>query len=203
MLHPQWLVNVVMVRNKNGKWWMCTDFIDLNKYCPKDDFPLTRFNKIIDSAAGCEIMALSDCFSGYNQIWLRKEDEKKTSFITPFSTFCYLRMPEGLRNTGLTFCRMTMATLKDQVGKNVMSYINDIVVASKKKETYISNLAETFANMREARLKLNPKNCIFGITKGKVLICLVSIKGIVANPDKIWALTQMQPEQNRKDVQRS
>jgi hypothetical protein len=95
-----------------------------------------------------------------------------------------------------------MAALKDQVGKNVMSYVDDIVVASKKKETYISNLAETFTNMREARLKLNPKNCIFGITKGKVLICLVSIKGIMVNPDKIWALTQMQPEQNRKDVQK-
>jgi hypothetical protein len=56
---------------------------------------------------------------------------------------------------------MAKAALKDQVGRNVLSYVDDIVMASRKKETYISYLAETFANMREARLKLNPEKCIF------------------------------------------
>jgi hypothetical protein len=160
---------------------------------PKDDFPLTRIDKIIDSTVGSEMMALLDCFSGYHQIWLHKEDEEKTSFITPFSTFCYLRLPKGLRNAGPTFYRMTNAALKDQVGRNVLSYVNDIVMASKKMETYIPNLVKTFANMGEARLMLNPEKCIFGITKGKVLGCLVPTKGIEANPDKIKALIQMQP----------
>jgi hypothetical protein len=188
-----------MVRKKNGKWRMCMDFIDLKKCCPKDDFPLMRIDKIIDSTVGCEMMALLDYFSGYHQIWLRKEDEEKTSFITPFSTFCNLKMPEGLCNAGPTFCRMTKAALKDQVGRNILSYIDDIVVANKK-ETYITDLVETFTNMHEARLKLNPEKCIFGITKAKVLDCLVLTKGIKANPDKIRALIQMQPPQSRKDV---
>jgi hypothetical protein len=71
-------------------------------------------------------------------------------------------MPEGLRNTGPTFCRMMKVTLKDQAGRNVLSYVNDIVVVSKKKDAYIFNLAETFANMREARLKLNLENAYLG-----------------------------------------
>jgi hypothetical protein len=41
-----------------------------------------------------------------------------------------------------------------------------------------------FANMRKARLKLNPKKCVFELTRGKVIGCLVSLKGIEANPDK-------------------
>jgi hypothetical protein len=109
---------------------MCTDFIDLNMCCPKDDFPLTRIDKIIDSIVGCEMMAVMDYFLGYHQIWLRKDDEEKTSFITPFGTYCYLIMPEGLCNAGPTFCRMTKAALKDQVDRNVISYIDDMVVAS-------------------------------------------------------------------------
>jgi hypothetical protein len=64
--YPQWLENVVMVRKKNGKWRMCTNFTDLNKCCPKDDFPLARIDKIVDSAVGCEMMALLDSFSGYH-----------------------------------------------------------------------------------------------------------------------------------------
>jgi hypothetical protein len=66
-------------------------------------------------------------------------------------------MPKGLHNVGATFCRMMKVAL-NHVGRNVLSYIDDIVVASKKKDNYISNIAETFANMREARLQLNPKN---------------------------------------------
>jgi hypothetical protein len=140
---------------------MCLDFTDLNKCCPKDDFPLIRIDQIIDSAVGGDIMAMLDCFSGYHQIWLHKEDEDKTSFITLFGTYCYMRMPKGLRNTDPTFCRMMKAVLKEQVGRNVLSYVNDIVVASKKKESYISDLSDTFTNMREKNLKLNSKKYIF------------------------------------------
>jgi hypothetical protein len=165
-----------MVRKKNQKWQMCTDFTDLNKCCLKNDFPLARIDQIVDFAVASEMMALLDCFSGYHLIWLRPEDEEKRSFITPFGTYCYLRMPEVLCNVGPTFYRMTKATLKDQVGRNVLSYIDDIVMVCKKKGNYIADLAETFLNMREAKLKLNPEKCVFGITKGKVLGCLVSTK---------------------------
>jgi hypothetical protein len=152
---------------------MCTNFTYLNKCFPKYDFPLARINKIVDSVVGCEMMALLDCFSEYHQIWLRREDEEKTSFITPFGTYCYVRMHEGLRNAGPTFHKVTKAALKDQVGKNVLSYVDDIVVANRKRDTYIPDMAETFTNMRKARLKLNPEKCVFGVTRGKVLSCLV------------------------------
>jgi hypothetical protein len=113
-----------------------------------------------------------------------------------------MRMPEGLCNAGPTFCRMMKVALKAQVGRNVFSYIDDIVVASKKRALYISDLTETFANMREAKLKLNLEKCIFGVTRGKVLGCLVSTNGIEASPNKIKANLQMQPPQTRKEVQK-
>jgi hypothetical protein len=92
---------------------MCTNFIDLNKCYPKDDFPLVRIDKIVDSAMGYEMMVLLDCFSGNHKIWLRKEDEEKTTFITPFRTYCYLRMPKGLCNISPSICRMMKAAFKD------------------------------------------------------------------------------------------
>jgi hypothetical protein len=97
---------------------------------------------------------------------------------------------------------MTKATLKDQVNRNVLSYVDDIVVASKKKTSYISDLVETVTNMRKARLKLNPEKCVFGVMRGKVIGCLVSMKGIDENPDKIRAILRMQPLQNRKELQK-
>jgi hypothetical protein len=81
--YPKWLANTVMVKKANGKWRMCIDFIDLNKACPKDEFPLPRIDSLVDAAATSELMSLLDCYSGYHQIWMKKEDEPKTSFITP------------------------------------------------------------------------------------------------------------------------
>jgi hypothetical protein len=100
--YPEWLAKVVMVKKKNGKWQMCIDFTDPNKYCPKDDYPLARIDQIINSVVASEMIALLDYFSRYHQIWLRAEDKEKTSFITPFGTYCYLRMPKGLHNAGPT-----------------------------------------------------------------------------------------------------
>jgi hypothetical protein len=137
---------------------------------------------------------------GYHQIWLHKEDEEKTSFIAPYGTYCYMRLLEGLRNIDLTFCRMMKAVLKDQVGRNVFSYDDNIVVASKK-ASYIIDLMETFTNMHKAKLKLNSDNCVFGVTQGKVLGCLVSTKDIEAGLDKIKGILQMQPLQTRKEVE--
>jgi hypothetical protein len=57
--------------------------------------------------------------------------------------------------------------------------------------------------MCEARLMLNPDKCVFGVTSGKVLGCLVSFKGIEANLDKIRVIIQMKNQQSRKDVQKS
>jgi hypothetical protein len=156
VVYPKWLSNVVMVRMKNGKWRMYTDFTYLNKCCPKDDFPLARIDQIVYSVAASEMMALLDYFSGYHQIWLRPEDEEKTSFITPFGTYCYLRMPEGLRNAGPTFCRMMKAALKDQVGRNIISYVDDIVVVSKKKENYIAEFGKDLHEHARSQTQVKP-----------------------------------------------
>ena len=66
----------------------------------------------------------------------------------------------------------------------------------------MADLAETFASLRRANLSLNPEKCVFGIDKGKVLGCLVSTKGIEANPDKVKALQSMEEPQSVRDVQK-
>jgi hypothetical protein len=93
---------------------MCIDFTYLNKACKKDPFSLPRINASVDKAAACRRFSLLDCFSSYHQIWLKKEDQEKTSFTTSFGTYCYVRMPEGLKNVGSTFARMTVAMLGKQ-----------------------------------------------------------------------------------------
>ena len=77
-----WLANVVLMKKANGKWRMCVDFMDLNKACPKDNFPLPRIDQLMDSTAGHKLLTFMDAFSGYNQIKMAEEDQEKTAFIT-------------------------------------------------------------------------------------------------------------------------
>jgi hypothetical protein len=111
---------------------MSIDFTDLNKACPKDEFPLPRIDSLVDAVATSELMSLLDCYSGYHQIWMKKEDEPKTSFTTPSGTYCYLWMPEGLKNAGGSFSRMTTKVLSSQIGRNVLTFVDDIIVKSTK-----------------------------------------------------------------------
>ena len=133
---------------------------------------------------------------------MRKEDEEFTSFITPFWTYCFERMVEGLRNASTTFVRMTSTVLHEQIGKNLLTYVDDIVVKSKKGGDHIKDLQETFTNLREANLKLNPEKCTFGVQKGKILGCIVSAKGIDPNPDKVQVILNIKVPKNIKDVQK-
>ena len=63
---------------------------------------------------------------------MKKSDEEKTSFTTPFGTYCYVRMPEGLRNAGCTFNRTIATVLDTQLDMNISAYVDDVVVRSKK-----------------------------------------------------------------------
>ena len=49
--YPDWLANIIMVKKANGKWRMCVDFTDLNKACPKDNYPLPRIDTLVDLIA--------------------------------------------------------------------------------------------------------------------------------------------------------
>ena len=64
--YPDWLANVVMVKKANEKWRMCIDFIDLNKACPKDSYPLPRVDVLVDSTAQHQLQSFMDAFSSYN-----------------------------------------------------------------------------------------------------------------------------------------
>jgi len=101
--HPEWMANPVLVKKRNGEWRMRVDYTDLNKHCSKDPFPLPRIDQVVDLTAGCALLSFLDCYLGYHQIALKKSDQEKTSFITPFGAYWYNTMTFGLKNAGATY----------------------------------------------------------------------------------------------------
>jgi hypothetical protein len=200
--HPEWLANPVLVKKKNGKWRICVDYTSLNKACPKVPFPLPRIDQIIDSTVGCETLSFLDAYSGYHQIKMKESDQLMTSFITPFGMYCYVTMPFGLWNAGATYQRCMQHVFGEHIGPTVETYIDNIVVKTKKISNLINNLDVAFKCLRAKNIKLNPKKCVFGVPRGMLLGFIVSECGIEANSEKITAITKIGPIRDLKGVQR-
>ena len=64
----EWVSNIFPIAKKKGTIRVCINFQDLNKVCPKDNFPTPHIDQIIDNCAGSAIFSFMDGFSGYNQI---------------------------------------------------------------------------------------------------------------------------------------
>lgn len=78
-----------------------------------------------------------------------------------------------------------------QKGRNVETYIDDIVVKSEKVGEHVKDLEEVFSMLRKFRVKLNAKKCVFGIVVGKFLRFMALQRGIEANHEKIKTIFDM------------
>ena len=105
---------------------MCVDYMG-----PKDLFPLSRIDQVVDLTLGCETLCFLDAYSGYHQITMKESDQLMTSFITPFGSFCFVTMPFGLKNAGAMYQRCILKCFGDLIGRTIEAYVDDIVVKSK------------------------------------------------------------------------
>ena len=199
--YPDWLANVVMVKKSNGKWRMCVDFTDLNKACPKDNYPLHRIDTLVNSMARHELLNFMDVFSSYNQIKMSEEDQEKTSFVTSQGLFCYKVIPFGLKNAGATYQRLMNKMFTHQIGMNIQVYVDDMLVKSLCENDHLNDLQETFNTLRSYNMKLNPSKCVFGVTAGKFLGFMVSQRGIEVNSEKVRVILELEPPRTVKAVQ--
>ena len=80
VFYPEWLANILVVKKKNEKWQVCVDFINLNKACSKDPFPMPKIDQLVDATIGHLRMSFLNAFQGYLQI----PSTGKDSFCYPY-----------------------------------------------------------------------------------------------------------------------
>ena len=100
--------------------------------CPKDPFPMSKFDQLVDATYGHPRMSFLDAFQGYHQIALAAEDQEKATFISSDANCHYTMMSFGLKNAGATYQWMITRMFQDKIGRTVEVYIEDMVVKSKR-----------------------------------------------------------------------
>jgi len=141
-----------------------------------------------------------DGFSEYNQIRMKEIDRSKTSFITPWGTFCYKVMPFGLKNAGATYQRAMVTLFHDMMHKEIEVYVGDMIAKSRHGEDHVKVLQRLFKRLQKFKLCLNPTKCVFGAKSGKLLGFMVSSRGIEIDPSKVKAICDLRPPTTTKEV---
>jgi hypothetical protein len=172
-----WVSNLVPVNKKQGTIRVCVDYKDINKACPKENYPTPLVDQIIEDCAGTEIFSLMDGFFSYNQINILLADQHKTAFICPWATFSYRKLPFGLKNAGANFQRAMSYVFYD-INHIVQLYLDDLPAHSMHRQDHPAHHRAIFLRCRYYRIRLNPHKCVFCVDSGRLLGFIMSLHGI-------------------------
>jgi len=174
--------------------------IETNSMTRNNHFSLPFMDQILERVVGHEFYCFLDGYSGYNQIEITLEDQKKTTFTCPFGTFAYRMMPFGLCNAPATFQRCMLNIFSDMVERFLEIFMDDFSVFCDSFDDCLTNLEKVLSRCEEKNLVLNWEKCHFMVTNGIVLGHIVSSKGIEVDKSKIKLIANLPTPKSIKDV---
>lgn len=195
-----WGANPVIVKKKDGTARVCIDYRALNEVTRKDCYPLPRTDVVLGELGKAQWFSKLDLKSGYWQIVLDPEDRHKTAFLTQDGLFEFLVMPFGLTSAPATFQRLMDTVLAGLLWKQVMVYLDDIIVYSETWDEHIAALDEVLRRLRAAGLKASPIKCEFGTTCMQYLGHMVTRDRVMPDQTIFAAISECLPPTSVTDV---
>nr|GEZ64718.1 putative reverse transcriptase domain-containing protein [Tanacetum cinerariifolium] len=123
-----WGAPVLFVKKKDGSFWMCIDYRELNKLTVKNRYLLPRINDLFDQLQGSSVYSKIDLRSGYHQLRVREEDIPKIAFRTRYGHYEFQVMPFGLTNAPAVFIDLMNRVCKPYLDKFVIVFIIGAIV---------------------------------------------------------------------------
>jgi transposase InsO family protein len=195
-----WGAPVLFVPKPNGKLRMCCDFRLLNKQTIKNKYPLPRIDDLLDVLHGKKVFSSLDLQSGYWQIALSPEDMQKTAFNTHFGHFEYKVMCFGLSNAPATFQSLMNDIFKEEIGKFVVIYLDDILIFSDTPQEHLDHLRRVLERLRQHQLYAQMPKCEFGLSELKFLGHIIGEFGVKPDPAKVEVVAQWPEPSNAAEL---
>ncbi len=133
---------IVVVRKKKNSVRLCIDFRKFNSQTIKDAYALPNLEEAFSVLTGSRWFSVLDLKSGYHQIEMEESDKQKTAFVCPLGFWEFNRMPQGISNAPSTFQRLMERCMGDLNRKEVLVFIDDLIVFSRSLEEHEARLIQ-------------------------------------------------------------
>ena len=173
------------------KWRVCIDYPKLNAVTKKDHFVLPFIHQILDKFSGQGFYCFLDGYSGYSQLAIHPDDQKKMTFTCPFGTYAFQRMPFGLCNAPGIFQRCMLAIFSDFIGESMEVFMDDFSVFGQSFDACLEHLTQILDVCVKKRLVLSWVKSHFMVREGTVLGHLVSSKGLKVDKAKVEVIQDL------------
>jgi len=181
---------VVFALKKNGKLRVCVNYKALNKVIKKDRYPLPFCEEILKEVAGHKMYTFEDGYRGYHQVKIAPEDQLKTTFTTPWGTFCYTIMPFGLCNVPGTFQRLMNKVFDPFLGFFLQVFIDDFGVYSDR-ASHLAKFELVFQHLDSLGATLSLEKTTIGFLEGKMVGHIMSKGGVTTDPEKLDRISKL------------
>ena len=172
---------------KCGNFRCCGDFRGLNERTELDNFPLPHLQKFTHQLHGSCFFTKLDICKAYHHLEVAKEHRHKTTVLTPWGAFQFVKMPMGLKNASQSYQRYMSSVLEGLDG--VYCYLDDVLIHTKTEEEHRKLVEEVFKRLSEAGLSLSLDKCQFAQSELEFLGYRVNCKGITPTPKKTAAIS--------------
>ncbi|RXN07448.1 Retrovirus-related Pol polyprotein from transposon 297 [Labeo rohita] len=163
---------IVVVKKKSGDIRLCIDYRKLNQRTIKDAYALPKLEDTFMALVGSKWFSVLDLKSGFYQIEVEEKDKAKTAFVCPVGFYEFNRMPQGVTNAPSTFQRVMEKCMADINLREVLVFIDDIIVFSKDLEEHEKRLLRVLRRLKEYGLKLAPEKCVFRNSLQKIFLTM-------------------------------
>ena len=154
-----WAAPVVPIRKKDGSLRLCVDYRKLNKVTKSDRFPMPNMNDLVFSLKGVKYFTALDLVRGYYQVPLDPETAECTAFSTPRNHYQFRRLCFGLKNAPAAFQREMQEVLRDFDSKQVIVYIDDILILGRSFEEHLQLVERVLSTLRQYGMKVKLAKC--------------------------------------------
>ncbi len=191
---------ILFVRKKNGAMRMCVDYRGLNRITKKNRCPLPRIEELLDKLSGAKYFTSLDLDSAFHHIKITEKDIEKTAFRTPFGHFEFVVLPFGLCNAPATFQTLMNTIFRDELYQFVLCYLDDIMIFSKTLADHNKHVRHVCEKLKQHKLSVNKKKCLFFQTKIAWLGYVISENGIEVDQNKISTILEWPIPKNTTDI---
>ena len=196
----QFVCNSLCIPKSDERFRFVCTFSELNKNLIKDPYGMRTLDEVMAALEGSTWFTTIDLVDGFFSLPLYPADRGFTAFHTPLGLYKWEVLPQGTSASPAIFQRMMDRWFSAYLWKNVLVWIDDILVYSKTFDEHLKALRGVFEVLRQYGLVASRRKIKLCMRSVKYLGFVFGVNGIRADPDKLAAVHRIPVPTSRKQV---